>query len=237
MTEPTTASHWTWHGMRAGARAMTPLLPGIVAFSLAFGTVAAQKGLSFGESLVMTATVYAGLSQFVALQTWPDHFTLGEIAALAAVTMTINLRFVLMGASLRPWLGAIPPWQSYPSLALMTDGSWLLALRYRAEGGHDAGFYYGMALLNYVVWVIAVIPGYFLASSLSDPKTFGIDMIMVAFFAAMLVTVWRGYRRALAWLVAGCVAVAVNWLFSGWWFIVAGAVAGSVAGGFIDDAD
>ena len=69
--------------MREGVRAMAPLLPGIIAFSAAFGTVAAQKGLSFTEAIVMTGTVYAGLSQFISLQTWPDHFTLAEIAALA----------------------------------------------------------------------------------------------------------------------------------------------------------
>jgi predicted branched-subunit amino acid permease len=170
------------------------------------------------------------------LQTWPDQFTLAELAALAVVTMTVNLRFVLMGASLRPWLVGMSPWQSYPAMALLTDGNWLLALRYQSQGGTDAGFYHGMALTNYVVWVLSVVPGFYLAASLSDPKVFGIDMIMPAFFASMLVSVWRGYRRALAWLAAGVVALVVNWLVPGWWFIVAGAVAGSVVGGFIDDS-
>jgi len=33
------------------------------------------------------------------------------------------------------------------------------------------------------------------------------------------------------------VAVAVHQIAGGWWFIVAGAVAGSVVGGFLDDGD
>jgi len=53
----------------------------------------------------------------------------------------------------------------------------------------------------------------------------------------MLIPLWRGGRAALAWAVAGVVAVAVHQLAGGWWFIVAGAVAGSVVGGFLDDAD
>jgi hypothetical protein len=36
--------------------------------------------------------------------------------------------------------------------------------------------------------------------------------------------------------VAGAVAVAVHQMAGGWWFIVAGALAGSVVGGFVDDA-
>ena len=36
---------------------------------------------------------------------------------------------------------------------------------------------------------------------------------------------------------SGAVALAVQQLLGGWWFIVAGAVAGSVAGGLLDDAE
>ena len=56
-----------------------------------------------------------------------------------------------------------------------------------------------------------------------------------AFFAAMLIPLWRGPRRGIAWVVAGAVALLVQQLSGGWWFIVAGALAGSIAGGFIDD--
>jgi hypothetical protein len=53
----------------------------------------------------------------------------------------------------------------------------------------------------------------------------------------MLVPLWRGGRPALAWIVAGAVAITVHQLAGGWWFIVAGAIAGSAVGAFLDDAD
>jgi len=43
-------------------------------------------------------------------------------------------------------------------------------------------------------------------------------------------------RTVYTWLVAGAVALLVQQIAGGWWFIVAGAIAGSVAGGFVDDA-
>jgi predicted branched-subunit amino acid permease len=52
----------------------------------------------------------------------------------------------------------------------------------------------------------------------------------------MLIPLWRSARRSIAWVVAGAVAIIVQQLMGGWWFIVAGAVAGSVAGAFLDDA-
>jgi predicted branched-subunit amino acid permease len=72
---------------------------------------------------------------------------------------------------------------------------------------------------------------------IADPRRYGIDLVMPIFFAAMLIPLWRGGRAAFAWIVAGAVAIAVHQLAGGWWFIVAGAIAGSVVGGYLDDRD
>ena len=68
-------------------------------------------------------------------------------------------------------------------------------------------------------------------------KRFGIDLMLPIFFAAMLVQIWRGPRRAIGWAVAGGVALVAAQLVAGWWFIVIGAVAGSIVGGFVDDVE
>jgi predicted branched-subunit amino acid permease len=64
-------SAWTLEGFRQGALEILPLMPGLFAFGLAFGTVAARKGFSLADALAMSATVYAGVAQLVALETWP----------------------------------------------------------------------------------------------------------------------------------------------------------------------
>jgi len=50
----------------------------------------------------------------------------------------------------------------------------------------------------------------------------------------MLVPLWRGPRRGVAWVIAGAVALAVQHFVPGWWFIVAGSIAGAIAGGFLE---
>ena len=47
-----------------------PLIPGIVIFASAFGTAAQQKGLSLEQALAVSAFVFAGASQMVALEVW-----------------------------------------------------------------------------------------------------------------------------------------------------------------------
>jgi predicted branched-subunit amino acid permease len=227
---------WTLAGFELGARLALPVMPAMIAFGLAVGATAARKGLSFVDNLVMNAFVYAGMSQLIAMEAWPEQFTFGALGALAVLCLTVNARMLLMGAALHPWLGASPAWRVYPTLHVLTDPSWLIAMRYRAGGGTDVGVFLGSSVVLAVAWVAATALGYVGGALISDPRRYGIDLVMPIFFAAMLVPLWRGSRRAIPWAVAGVVAVAVHQLAGGWWFIVAGALAGSVVGGFIDDA-
>ena len=51
----------------------------------------------------------------------------------------------------------------------------------------------------------------------------------------MLVPLWRGPRRAAPWAIAGAVALIVQYLVPGYWYIVIGSLAGAFSGGFIDE--
>jgi predicted branched-subunit amino acid permease len=232
---PKAKAYWSTAAIGPGIVAIGPMLPGTLAFGMAFGALCAQKHFSLAEVEVMMATVYGGLSQFVAVQSWPDHLTASSIATLALLTLTVNIRFVLMGATLRPWFGTLPAWQAYPSMLLVTDGGWLAAMRYREHGGADAAFYLAGGVVLYLVWLVSSIPGYLLAEQLTDPRKYGVDLVMPAFYAAMLVPAWKGARRAIPWAVSGAVALVVHWLLPGWWFIIAGALSGAVTAGLMDD--
>src|SRR5882757_1005268 len=222
-------------GFYLGLRLSLPVLPGMIAFGLAVGATAARKGFAFVDHLLMNLFVYAGMSQLVAMEVWPQDYGAVALIGLAVLCASVNARMLLMSASLQPWLGALPPWQIYPALHLLTDPGWLIAMRYRADGGSDAGVFFGSSAMLYVAWLVATIAGYLVGALIADPRRYGIDLVMPIFFAAMLIPLWRGPRRGAAWLVAGAVALAVQQLLGGWWFIVAGTVAGSVAGGFLDD--
>lgn len=227
-------AYWSRDAIWPGIVAISPMLPGTLAFALAFGAQCAQMKFSLAELEAMMAFVYGGLSQFVAVQSWPHELTPSAIATLALLTFTVNVRFALMSATLRPWFGTLPAWQAYPAMLFVTDGGWLAAMRYREHGGGNAMFYLGGALTLYVVWLFAAIPGFLLAEQLTDPKRYGVDLVMPAFYAAMLVPAWKGARRAIPWAVAGLVALLVQKFVPGWWFIIAGALSGAISAGFIE---
>jgi 4-azaleucine resistance transporter AzlC len=232
---PSDAAYFSPAGLMEGARLVAPVMPGMMMFGAAFGALAAQKGLTLLEAVLMSTLVYAGASQFVAMEMWSDILTPGGVVTLGLVTATVNMRFILMTAALRPWFGALPAWQSYPALFVITDPGWLTAMHYHSKGGRDASILVGGGLAFWLLWIGSCVPGYLLGALVTDPKRFGLDVIMPAFFVVMLVPLWRGARRAVPWAIAGAVALTVAQLVPGWWFIIAGAIAGSVAGGFLDE--
>jgi predicted branched-subunit amino acid permease len=231
------APYWSLEGLVFGARMVVALLPGMVAFGIAVGSATAAKGFTLVESLLMNALVYAGMSQMVALEVWPQQMTPGALAGLALIAATVNARLLLLSAGLRPWLGPLPAWQTYPLLHLLTDPGWIVAMRYRSEGGADASIILGGALLILVLWLAATSAGYVLGALVPNPQAIALDLVMPVFFAAMLVPLWRGTRRAIPWIVAGGVALVAYALIGGWWYVVAGGLAGSIAGGFVNDRD
>jgi predicted branched-subunit amino acid permease len=235
-SDPTGApAHWTLKGLARGARDALPVVPPTLFFAMALGTVAAQKGVTTFELALMSALVFGGAAQFASMEAWNPPLTPSIVVTLAMIVAVVNLRLLLMTASFRPWLGNLPAWQSYPTLLFTTDASWLIAERYRAEGGSDASVLLGSGLLLWIIWVPATVAGHVLGALVSDPRTFGLDQVMPIFFVAMLVPLWRGPRRAIPWCVAGAVAPAVQTFVPGYWYVVAGALAGSFAGGLIDE--
>lgn len=222
-------------GLAEGARRALPLLPGTVAMAAAIGTLAAQKGLTLLETALMSGLVFAGASQLVALEIWTPRFGWGALATLVLVTATVNLRYFLMTASMRPHLAGLSAWKVYPALLLTVDANWLVAMRYHGEGGRDPGIFLGCGLTLWFFWLVGTVPGHVLGGLVAEPARFGLDFALPAFFAAMLVPLWRGPASAVPWAVAAAAALAASAFVPGWWFIIVGALAGSLAGGFVDD--
>lgn len=222
--------HFSLAGLRLGVRVALPAFPGFMMFAMAFGAAAAQKGLSLGETLGLSAFVYAGASQMVGLEIWQEVWSPTTILTIITVTAIVNARMILLGATLQPWLRHEPVARSALNLFLLTEGGWLIGTRYYNEGGRDVGVLLGCALILWLVWFLMTLTGFFAGALVPEPTRFGLDLVMPIFFGVMLVPLWKGAKPALPWLVAGAVSLAVHTFVPGYFFIIAGALAGVAAG-------
>jgi predicted branched-subunit amino acid permease len=234
LMSPALRPHFSYLGVRQGVRAALPAFPGFIMFALAFGTAAAQKGLSLGETLGLSAFVYAGASQMVGLEIWQQVWTPATILTIMAVTAIVNARMILLGATLQPWLKDEPLARTALNLFLITEAGWLVGTRYHNEGGRDVGVLLGCGLILWLVWLVATLTGFFAGALVPEPKRFGLDLVMPIFFGVMLVPLWKGAKPALPWLVAGIIALIAHALIPGYVFIIAGALAGVIAGMLIE---
>lgn len=222
----------TWPAVQKGVVAALAYVPGYLVFGAAVGTLAAQKGLSLGEAVLMSTVVCAAAGQMVALELWTSDWTFAHILAVAGVTAMVNARFILSGASLRPWLSPVRAGFVYPVLGVLTDGAWAASIRYHADGGRDFGFFVGSTLSLWLAWSLASVPGYLLGALVHDPKAYAFDLIVPLMFTATVTPILARTRKYLAFVVAGGVAFIASLLLPGYWFIVIGALAGASAGAF-----
>jgi branched chain amino acid efflux pump len=218
---------FTWRGALAGTRACLPIALGAGVYGIVFGILARQTGLSLAEAMLMSTIVFAGASQLVALGLWVTPLPTG---ALILTTLIVNLRHLLMGASLYPWLSRLPSGRVYASLFFMTDESWALTLGALNDGMGDGAFLLGSGLTVFIFWGAATALGELVSGLVSNPAQWGLDFAFTAVFLALLVGLWRGKADLLPWIVAAGVAVAAQHWLPGKWYILLGGLAGSLIG-------
>lgn len=214
--------------IRAGAIATLPLYVGVIPFALVCGVQSQAHGLSMLEAALMSAVVYAGSAQLLALEHW------GPVAPLvgaAIATFVVNLRLALMGPLLAPWLDRVRGWRLWGSLFLMADQTWALSLAEQKGGRWDAGYLFGGGVAMWVVWLVGTVAGHALGAALQLPPGHPLFFTALAVFIAILVPMWRGRGDLLPWAVAAVAALVLYRLLPGTsWYVAGGALAGAAAG-------
>lgn len=234
-TEPTpTPKTFTVEGIREGFVSALPLSIAVAPFSLVFGVLASQTGLSVVESTLMSATVFAGAAQFVVIDLWTDPL---PVLTLVGAAFTVNLRYVLFGATLHRWVTGLPARVVYPSLFVMADENWALSITEYKRGSNNGAFLFGSGIALWIPWVSFTALGTQVGAVISDPAAFGLDVVFTAVFLTLLVGVWDDRSEVVPWAGAAIVAIVAEQLLSGSWFIVLGGLSGSAIGVVRYDAD
>ena len=213
-------------GIWSGFVTCTPVALGVGAYGLVFGVLAREAGLSVITAVTMSATVLAGAAQLIAVGLWDWPI---PVVAVVGTTLVVNLRYLLMGASLRPWFTRLSSRQAYTSLFFMADENWALTIKDLRAGNERGAFLLGSGLAIWVFWVVATAIGAVAGGRIGNPETYGLDFVLTAIFLSLLVGFWEGRASLAPWIAAAVVAVIVEAVLPGRWYILAGGVAASLA--------
>ncbi|MCH8497166.1 MAG: AzlC family ABC transporter permease [Marinobacter sp.] len=210
-----------------GFRQLVPLSLFVTLFGLAFGLAATQTGLDGAETVMMSALVFAGASQFAALELWGPQVA---IVPLTITVFAINARHLLMGASLYPWLRHLPPAKRYGVMLVASDANWALAMQAFARGKPGIGLLLGGGIALWVFWVLGTLLGLYFGKAIQDPVRFGLDMVMGCFLLAMVVGGPKSPRIFIIWTLAASASLLAYRYLPENSHVVVGALAGGALG-------
>jgi 4-azaleucine resistance transporter AzlC len=213
----------SWRQLRQGTAAVVPIVIACVPIGLVCGALAAERGLAVSEIGLMSATVFAGASQFVAIGMWTTPL---PMIAIIFATAMVNLRHVMMSASLQRSLGRFSARQRFAAYSVLTDEIWAIAEARAVREPLTPSYYAGLAIPLIFTWVTSTVAGGAFGRLLGDPSALGLDFVFTALFIGLIV----GFRAALAWLsivvASAIVAVIAHHMLPSPWYVIAGGLGG-----------
>lgn len=196
-----------WSEFWAGARDIFPLIVGAIPFGIIFGTLASSSGLSVAGTLGMSAFVFAGSSQFIAV---------GMVAAntgwllIVLTAFVVNLRHLLYAVSLLPYVKPLSQRWKVPLAFLLTDESFAIAIR-RYEAKNPSPFkhwyYLGAALTMYLNWQLCTVLGLTAGQLIPNAASWGLDFAMSVTFIGMIIPYLTTRPMGLAVAVSAIVSL------------------------------
>ncbi len=217
----------------AAVRQAVPLMVGLVPFGLAYGIMARQAGLSWLESYTMSLLVFAGAAQFTAVSMLGAGGV--QVGLIVFTTLLINLRHLLMGASLAPYLQRLNVrWQALLAFGMVDESYALTITRFTTVGASHL-YQLGANLALYLAWTTLSGVGAALGSLIKNPLQWGLDFAMPATFIVLLIPQLKSWKEVLVCVAAGALAVAGMTYLPGKWYIIFAALTATIIGGGVEE--
>ena len=173
------------------------------AYAISFGALSVAAGLSLWQTIVLSALLFSGASQFAVVGIIAAG---GSGAAAVATSTLLGLRNGLYGLQTSRLLG-VSGLRRVAAAQLTIDESTAVGIAQPERAAQRLGFW-GTGLAVFVLWNALTILGALVGNALGDPKMYGLDAAAPAAFCALL---WprlkSGDTRAVAAVSAGIALV------------------------------
>ena len=187
----------------AGARAGLPFALATLVLGISFGVLAHSLGWGTLAPIVFSVIAFSGSAQFAVASVLGSGG--GAVAAFIAAVL-LNARFGPMGVAVAPYLKGGPLRRALEGQAVI-DASWALASQ--GGGRFDREFMIGATVPQGAAWILGTAIGALGGDFIGTPERLGLDVILPAFFLALLAKELRGGRSVAAALTGAALALAL----------------------------
>lgn len=191
----------------SGMRDTFPLLLGAFPFGMIYGALAMTAGLSRSATMAMSAFVFAGSSQFIAVGLVAAH---APVAIIVLTTFIVNLRHMLYSATLLPYLKPLPrKWRMALAFWLTDETFAVSVLRYHRKDALNVAHWYqlGSSIAMYLNWQFWCFVGMVLGDRIPDASNWGLDVAMPVTFIGMIIPFVKSWPMGVCVLTAGAASL------------------------------
>lgn len=216
-------------------KAGLPISIGYFPAAVAFGILAKGCDVSLLECFLFSFIVFAGASQFIALNLLSTG--MGP-AGIILTTLLVNFRHFLMSAALSSRVSGFSRKTLVPMAFGITDE--VFSVLSFTRGELSAGYVFIVELCAYTAWISGSVCGYVMGSFLPDILSKSMGVALYALLLAILIPEVKHSLKALALAISSglfnILLIRMDFLPQGWTIIVC-IVSVSLAGAFFLDME
>lgn len=219
--------------VQQGFVSLVPLSLFVFVFGAAFGLAASQEGLSQLSTVLMSTLVFAGASQFGALDLWGSHV---PVLPLVITVMAINARHLIIGATLYPYIRPLKPTVRYGVMLVASDANWAMSMRAFSQNSPSKGLglLFGGGIAIWLFWAVGTWVGFYFGNAIQNPSAFGFDMVMGCFLLTMVLGENRNTKTCLIWGAAAISSIGAYLYLPENSHVVVGALVGGLVGVLVE---
>ncbi|NGQ89352.1 branched-chain amino acid ABC transporter permease [Rhodobacter sp. HX-7-19] len=199
------------HAFLRGLLAALPMTVVVGPFALLFGVVATEAGLNVIEAMLFSVSVFAGASQFAALQTMQEN---APVLVVLATALAVNLRMVMYSVTLAPHFGELPLRSRALMAYFLVDQSFATTVaeidRNPAMTAQEKrAVFFGAVVAVAPLWFLASLAGALIGRAI--PPEYALDFALPITFLAMVAPM----LRSLPHLAAAGVSILLSLVLAG----------------------
>ncbi len=204
-------------GVLSGLKRSIPILLGYIPVAIAFAILALNAGLSPLLTIFMSATVFGGASQFIAVELLSNGIDYGIILV---TTLVVNLRHLLMSFYISNHLQHWRWRDIYIFCFGLTDEAFALHSSRIAQGELLKIEAMTINIVGYGTWIFGTILGVLIGPLLMGNQAIALDFALPAMFIVLLVLIADSIKKLAVAIIAGCVAIVINLTGFGQWSVL-----------------
>ena len=215
-----------------GVKAGVPIILGIIPVGVAFAIMARQSGVSILETIMMSATVFAGASQMVSVNMYSQG---ADLLAIILATFVINLRHLIMSTCIMHKMKSDNVLMKALVSFGITDESFAIFTNLESEEA-TIGFFMGLISVTYSTWVLSTVLGAISVKLLPAIIANSLGISLYAMFIALLIpNVKSDFKLLYLMIFTGLLnLILVNIIGGSWAMILSTLIAASVGACLIE---